>query len=34
VNVRENISGAVIQNLSSEKEKIKVGDLLKVDAQQ
>jgi cell shape-determining protein MreC len=34
VNVRENISGAVIQNLSSEKEKIKVGDLLRVDAQQ
>lgn len=34
VNVRENISGAVIQNINSGKEKIKVGDTLKVAAQQ
>ena len=34
VDVREKIAGAVIQNLSSEKEQIKVGDRLKVDAQQ
>ncbi len=34
VDVRENIAGAVIQNLSSEKERIKVGDRLKVDARQ
>lgn len=33
VDVREKIAGAVIQNLSSEKEQIKVGDRLKVDAQ-
>lgn len=34
VDVREKISGAVIQNLSSEKDRIKVGDRLKVDARQ
>ena len=34
VDVREKIAGAVIQNLSSEKNQIKVGDRLKVDAQQ
>jgi hypothetical protein len=34
VDVREKISGAVIQNLISEKEPIKQGDRLKVDAQQ
>ena len=34
VDVREKISGAVLQNLSSEKEPIRVGDRLKVDAQQ
>ncbi|MEA3210104.1 MAG: hypothetical protein QOE70_3161 [Chthoniobacter sp.] len=34
VDVREKIAGAVIQNLSSEKERIKVGDRLKVDARQ
>ena len=34
VDVREKIAGAVIQNLSSEKDQIKVGDRLKVDAQQ
>jgi hypothetical protein len=33
VDVRERIAGAVIEDLSSEKEKIKVGDRLKVDAQ-
>ena len=33
VDVREKIAGAVIQNLSSEKEKIRVGDRLKVAAQ-
>lgn len=33
VDVREKIAGAVIQNLSSEKEKIQVGDRLKVVAQ-
>ena len=32
VDVREKISGAVIQSLDSEKNKIKVGDRLKVDA--
>jgi hypothetical protein len=32
VDVREKIAGAVIQNLSSEKEKIQVGDRLKVAA--
>jgi hypothetical protein len=34
VDVRESIAGAVIQDLSSEKEKIKQGDRLKVDARQ
>lgn len=34
VDVREKIAGAVIQNLSSEKEKIQVGDRLKVAAAQ
>lgn len=34
VDVREKISGAVIQDLGSEKEKIKVGDRLQVDARQ
>jgi len=33
VDVREKISGAVIQSLDSEKNKIKVGDRLRVDAQ-
>lgn len=33
VDVREKIAGAVIQDLSSEKDQVKVGDLLKVDAQ-
>jgi len=33
VDVREKISGAVIQSLESEKDKIKVGDRLMVDAQ-
>jgi uncharacterized coiled-coil protein SlyX len=33
VNVRENISGAVIQSLDSEKNKIKVGDRLRVATQ-
>lgn len=32
VDVREKISGAVIQNLESNKEPIKTGDLLRVDA--
>jgi hypothetical protein len=32
VDVREKISGAVIQSLDSEKNKIKVGDRLRVDA--
>ena len=32
VDVREKISGSVIQGLSSEKNKIKVGDRLRVDA--
>jgi hypothetical protein len=32
VDVREKISGSVIQSLSSEKNKIKVGDRLRVDA--
>lgn len=32
VDVREKIAGAVIQNLSSEREQIKVGDRLVVDA--
>jgi len=34
VDVREKIAGAYIQNLSSEKDRIKVGDHLKVEAQQ
>jgi hypothetical protein len=34
VDVREKISGAVIQEMDSEKEKIKVGDRLQVDARQ
>jgi hypothetical protein len=34
VDVRERISGALIQNLESEKEPIKNGDRLKVDARQ
>ncbi len=34
IDVRERISGAVIQNLVSEKTPIKVGDRLKVDARQ
>lgn len=33
VDVREKISGAVIQDLKSSKDKIKVGDRLRVDAQ-
>lgn len=32
VEVRDNISGAVIQNLKSEKEPIKIGDRLRVDS--
>ncbi len=32
VDVREKIAGATIQNLSSEKDRIQVGDRLKVDA--
>jgi hypothetical protein len=34
VDVREKIAGAVIQDLNSNKEKVKVGDRLRVDAQQ
>jgi hypothetical protein len=34
VDVREKIAGAYIQNLSSEKDRIQVGDRLKVDAHQ
>jgi hypothetical protein len=34
VDVREKIAGALIQNLSSEKDHIQVGDHLKVDARQ
>jgi hypothetical protein len=34
VDARERIAGAIIQNLSSEKEKIKVGDRLKIAARQ
>lgn len=34
VDVRERICGAIIQNLDSEKEPIKTGDRLKVDARQ
>jgi hypothetical protein len=33
VDVRERISGALVQNLNSEKEKIAVGDQLRVQAQ-
>lgn len=33
VDVREKIAGAVVQNLSSEKDRIQVGDRLKVAAQ-
>lgn len=33
VDVREEIAGAVVQNLTSEKDRIKVSDRLKVDAQ-
>jgi hypothetical protein len=33
VDVRQKICGAVIQEMDSEKEKIKVGDRLQVDAQ-
>ena len=34
VDVREKICGAVIQEMDSKKEKIKVGDRLQVDARQ
>ena len=34
VDVRQKICGAVIQEMGSEKEKIKVGDTLQVDARQ
>ena len=34
VDVREKISGAVIQEMNSTKDKIKVGDHLQVDARQ
>lgn len=34
VDVREKIAGAVIQDLSSNRDKVRVGDRLKVDAQQ
>jgi len=34
VDVREKIAGAVIQNLTTEKDRIQVGDHLKVDAHQ
>jgi hypothetical protein len=34
VDVREKISGAVVQELDSERVKIKVGDRLQVDARQ
>jgi hypothetical protein len=34
VDVREKIAGAVVQDLFSEKDQIKVGDHLKVDAHQ
>lgn len=34
VDVREKVAGAVIQNLSSEKDKVRVGDRLKVAATQ
>jgi hypothetical protein len=32
VDVREKISGAVVQEMDSEKDKIRVGDRLQVDA--
>ena len=34
VDVRQKICGAVIQDMDSEKEKIKVGDRLQADARQ
>ena len=34
VDVRQKICGAVIQEMGSEKEKIKVGDRLQADARQ
>ena len=34
VDVREKVAGAVIQDLSSEKDKVRIGDRLKVAAQQ
>ena len=34
VDVRQKICGAVVQEMGSEKEKIKVGDRLQVDARQ
>ncbi len=34
VEVREKIAGAIIENLSSEKDHIKVGDHLKIAARQ
>jgi len=34
VDVRDKIAGAIVQNLYSEKDQIKVGDRLRVDAQQ
>ncbi len=34
VDVRDKIAGAVIQDLNSNKDKVKVGDRLRVDAQQ
>ena len=34
VDVREKICGAVIQDMNSNKERIKVGDRLRVDAKQ
>ena len=34
VDVREKIAGAVIQDLTTEKDRVKVGDRLKVDARQ
>ena len=33
VDVRQKICGAVVQEMDSKKEKIKVGDRLQVDAQ-
>ena len=32
IDVRERISGAVIQNLSSDNTRVEIGDTLKVDA--